>query len=576
MRLPLTPSIGNAIFALAGLLIALMAVLASINTVLSMRVSDSIGAINTTAFPVYSHLARAHVRTLEQSLALRQAAIQSLIGREAAIDGYIAAEARAGEDVEVEITAAREAIAAQARHDVVVEDQVLFGRLQVQLETATRARAAYAGPRARLLAALRIRDGDAIQAALDELDVVRGEQNERFEAARREALAFATKAVDGTQASGRNVIRLTLVMLALAVLLGVLMAFWITRRLVGAVRRLVVATEAIENGDYGADLPVTSRDEIGRLTRAFNLMVAELRLKQKIRDTFGRYLDPQVVASLLDRPEQVAAAGERRRMTILFVDMRGFTRMSEEMTPSVLVTVLNRFFTLLTEPVRAQGGIVDKYLGDGMLAFWGPPFVSDDEQAQRACAAAIGQAAQFEKFRKELPDLVGLRGFHPSLGLRIGLATGDVIAGNIGSAVALNYTVMGDPVNVASRLEGLNRYYGTTILMTSDTAALAGPDVRAREIDRVTVMGRDEPITLHEPARADLPASTFEALAEAYRDGLSAYRSRLWDEAAARFQAALDVVPGDGPSQTMLARIGQFRIEPPPPDWHGSWIAPGK
>ena len=181
----------------------------------------------------------------------------------------------------------------------------------------------------------------------------------------------------GSDQTEARVIRLTFIALAIAVALGLLMASLVTRRLLGSFRHLLAATEAAERGHYDKDVPVNSQDEIGRLSRAFNQMLAELRLKQRIQDTFGRYVDPKVVKDLIDQPERTGSAGDRRVMTVAFADMQGFTRLSEDVTPATLVTLLNRYLTVLTDEVRARHGIVDKYIGDAVMSFWGPPFVSD-------------------------------------------------------------------------------------------------------------------------------------------------------------------------------------------------------
>ncbi|MHB2170113.1 adenylate/guanylate cyclase domain-containing protein [Alsobacter sp. R-9] len=573
----LQPSVGNAIFALAAILIALMAIVAAINTTMSRRVGDLIGTINRTYVPVYGMLARSHIRSLEQSLSLRQAAIEVLNGDAGGLDTHLSDEEDAGRKAEQELAAARRTIEAQVGDGQGVEDRVLLGRLDARIEEALKARESYAAERAAFLSALRRSDATAIRSGLVRLDALRDSQNERLEEIRRESLSFASEAVTQTQESGRNVIRLTWLTLGFAVALGLLMAFLVTRRVVGAIRRLLHATEAVEQGRYDADLPVTSGDEIGRLTRAFNLMLAELRLKEKIRETFGRYMDPKVVAGVLDRPELAGNAGDRRVMTIAFVDMRGFTRLSGEVTPTLLITILNRYLTVLTEAVREHQGIVDKYTGDGVMAFWGPPFVEPAEQARLAVLAALDQRERFETFRGELPDLLGVRGYAPDLGIRIGIATGEVIAGNIGSAVAMNYTVMGEAVNIASRLEGLNKLYGTALLVSAATARMMGPGFVIREIDTVRVQGHPEPQTVYEVLAGPEAARETAELAAAYATGLAAYRARNWSGAADAFAACLDRVPGDGPSREMLRRVQAYvAAQPPGAEWDGVWLAQGK
>jgi adenylate cyclase len=576
MRFRFSPSIAHAIFALAGLLIVLMGVVAAINTTMSTRVGELIGSINRTYVPVYGHLARAHIRTLEQSLALRQAALGALAAPPQPTDAALEAERAAGAGADEELAAAQAALIKQTQAASDIDDRVLLGRITAQIEEVGRHRATYAQDRAEMVEALKARDPARIKAALELLDEIREEQNERLERVRRESMAFTGKAIEATQENEREVIRLTLAMLAIAVVLGAILAVWIARRMVGAIRRLVHATEAAEKGQYDAELPVTSFDEIGRLTRAFNLMLAELRLKQKIRDMFGRYIDPKVVAGLLDTPDAVPRA-ERQVATVSFTDMAGFSHFSEEVNPPLLVTVLNRYLSRLSSAIRERQGIVDKFLGDGVMAFWAAPFSPPADQARLACGAALEQVERFEGFRAELPDLIGIRRFTPRLGLRVGIATGDVIAGSIGSETALNYTVIGDAVNLASRLEGLGKVYGASILASAATARAAGDTFLFREVDRVVVVGRDEPEAVYELVGLRTAVGETElALVETYGEGLAAYRRRAWDEAVEAFRRCIALREGDGPSLVMVARCDAYRASPPGGDWTGAWAAPTK
>jgi adenylate cyclase len=172
--------------------------------------------------------------------------------------------------------------------------------------------------------------------------------------------------------------------------------------------------------------------------------------------------------------------------------MKGFTSFSEGMTPAALVTVLNRYMTAMSEPVRRHKGIIDKYIGDAVMAFWGPPFTGAEEQARLGCLAALDQVAGLAAFRAELPDLIGFKRGLPDIGLRIGIATGDVVAGSIGSEQTRIYTVIGDIVNLASRLEGANKTYGTRALINEAANHLAADTVETREIGSVLVIGETE------------------------------------------------------------------------------------
>ena len=216
---------------------------------------------------------------------------------------------------------------------------------------------------------------------LDDLDATRDDFDRRITAGQTEMRRLADGAIDGTRVYQRHVIEISLFLMILAGLLGLTVAGAVTMGLVRPVRRLLAGTAAVEGGALDTVVPITSRDEIGRLTRSFNTMVGELRTKAQIRETFGKYVDPRIVAGLLDRPELTDPLGARRQMTILFCDMQGFTSFSEGMTPTGLVTVLNRYLTVLSDPVRRNGGIIDKYIGDAVMAFWGPPFCAADDQA---------------------------------------------------------------------------------------------------------------------------------------------------------------------------------------------------
>jgi class 3 adenylate cyclase len=367
-------------------------------------------------------------------------------------------------------------------------------------------------------------------------------------------------------------VRIGLILLGLALALGASTAALITGNLVRPLRRLLRGTALVQQGALDTEVPVTSRDEVGELTAGFNAMVKELRSKARIRETFGRYVDPRIVEGLIDQPDRLAGTGDRREMTVLFCDMRGFTSLSEGMTPAGMVRIVNRYLALMSEPVRRNHGIIDKYIGDAIMAFWGPPFSPPEEHSRLACAAGLEQLAALHEFRAELPDLTGFRRGIPHIDMRIGVATGEVIVGNIGSDVSMSYTVMGDAVNFASRLEGANKAYGTRFLVSARTAEMAGEVLVFREIDQLLVEGKQEPQHVYEVLgrRGELPLPIL-AMAERFAEGLADYRGRNWQAATTAFKAALEAVPEDGPSRAFLHRVARLEAEPPPPDWKGVW-----
>jgi len=259
-------------------------------------------------------------------------------------------------------------------------------------------------------------------------------------------------------------------------------------------------------------------------------------------------------------------------VTIFFSDIKGFSGLSEQLTADTMVRVLNAYFTAVTKIIREQRGIVDKYIGDAVMAFWAPPFSPGDQHAADACLAALAQQAAITEFQPTLSDVTGLRRNVPDFKVRMGLATGEVVIGTIGSETTKSYTVIGDTVNVASRLEGANKAYGTAIMASEETVRLAGHVVEARELDLLIVAGKTEPIRVFEvlgPAGA-LPAALAD-LRGVFADALGAYREAKWDAAERKFRECLALAPNDGPSRTFLERVGILRSRPLAADWNGVW-----
>jgi adenylate cyclase len=228
--------------------------------------------------------------------------------------------------------------------------------------------------------------------------------------------------------------------------------------------------------------------------------------------------------------------------------------------------------------VREHRGIVDKYIGDAVMAFWTQPFSADDEaQAADACRSALAHRAAVVQLRRELPDILGLRRNAPEISVRMGLATGEVVVGTVGSAIAKSYTVIGDTVNLASRLEGLNKAYGTDILIAETTEALARAAIETREIDTVIVAGKTEAIRVYELLceKGKLDEKRCE-LREAFEEGLGAYRARDWERAAERFEKCQGIDPKDGPSRVFADRVRELAANPPQGQWDGAWRATEK
>ncbi|PTL76344.1 adenylate/guanylate cyclase domain-containing protein [Vitiosangium sp. GDMCC 1.1324] len=341
------------------------------------------------------------------------------------------------------------------------------------------------------------------------------------------------------------------------VLLAFALAVLLARRLSAPLVQLEAAARRVRLGSLDVEVPVQGEDEVGRLTGAFNEMVAGLRQRDQIQGLFKRYLAPQVVDELIRNPEKAAPGGERRELTVLFIDLVGFTSLSEEMSPEALVDLLNGYFERATEVLGRYGATLDKFMGDAIMCFWNAPLPQQDHAA-RACLTALGLLQVVDTLAPEFQA----RGV-PRLDCRIGINTGTGVVGNIGSRAAQDYTVIGDSVNLASRLEGAARVYGTRTLVSEDTVRAAGGAVLARELDLLRVKGRQLPVRVYE--LVDVAGAPPPAHLARFAEGLALYRARRFAEARESFLSS----PEDPPSRIFAARCDTWMARPPPEDWDG-------
>ncbi|WP_424360687.1 adenylate/guanylate cyclase domain-containing protein [Methylocystis parvus] len=567
-------SIRRKIMGIALALIVLMAITSVLSLVMVRRVADHFEELAASYMPAYGSLARAHIRSLERALALRRVVVetQQPTPDKEKVEALRKILIAKGQDVEREVGAARAAIGALIHDGGTFEDQKTLVRLDSHLDLLMNGTRRFLNDEIeRLLRAMEAKDARTVSEGLVRVDQFRDEVNKGFETIRSDMLSMlrvdGAVTIDALQKVMWFAIALTLIAAALGVIFSTLVSDGVT----GPVRRLLEGARAVESGRLDQVIDVTTRDEIGHLTAAFNRMVEQLRLKERILDTFGHYVDPRVVQGLIDKPT-LAADGQRRVMTILFCDIAGFTGTSEAMTPQGLVRVLNHYFSTMSEPIRQNDGIIDKYIGDAIMAYWGPPFNADADQARLACLAAVDMAERVARLRDSLPELLGMRSAPISFDMRIGVATGEALVGSIGSEQMMNYTVIGDTVNLASRLEGACKHYGARALVSEATAKGAADVVETREIDCVAMAGQGKPERIYEiMGRKGALADPESFLRENYAAGLAAYRRRDWDEARRAFSCGLDAVPGDGPSLAFMKRLDRMASTPPGDDWDGSW-----
>ncbi len=413
---------------------------------------------------------------------------------------------------------------------------------------------------------------DKANEQLNLLNDLQGTVQNQRESVNSKMAAWSGSAAKATEQRERRVFWLTIAATTSTVLLGLAVAALITNRLSKPVRSLALAMRDVQGGNLNIQLLVSSTDEVGRLTDSFNFFVQELRSKERMKQTFGKYIDPRILEHVLAQPGAEAATGGRRNMTVSFADLVGFTSLSERLTPLLMVTLLNRHFGLQALAVQEHLGVVDKFVGDSVVAFWGPPFVKSEEHAGLACRAAQAQLLALDKLRRELPDITGLRRDAPAVDLCVGICTGEVVVGNIGSENTRSYTVVGDTVNLAARLESANRVYGTRILVGESTVQAIGSEFEIREIDTISVKGKTETTRVFEVmSMAGQLSEESVRLRERYDQARRMYLGQDWDRAETIFHECLQIRPNDGPSCVLLEQIQFLRRNPPGKDWNGVW-----
>ncbi len=291
--------------------------------------------------------------------------------------------------------------------------------------------------------------------------------------------------------------------------------------------------------------------------------VTEERERKRIKGAFRHYVAPLVIEEMLKDPDSLKLGGEEKTLTVLFSDLAGFTSYSEKYAPHEMIGFLSEYFEKMSEQIFEYWGTLKEYVGDELMAIFGAPLEQADH-AERACAAALAMRSELQTIRTEWAKTG-----RPQLRARTGINSGPMLVGNLGSRYRFAYGALGDHVNLGSRLEGLNKFYGTDILLGENTARLVEKSFRLREIDSVRVVGRQECVVVYElvaKIEEPLPREQEEVLS-AYAAGYQAYCDQHWDEALALFDRALESSPDDGPSTTLAERCRQFKTKPPPDDW---------
>lgn len=404
----------------------------------------------------------------------------------------------------------------------------------------------------------------------EQLELEAEKLTEQLDAMREDVTAFTDQAIVTAARHEEQALYASITATMAAGALALLLSFAVITGILRPMRALSSGAKRVEQGDFAVELKPRSRDEIGALTVSFNTMVGGLRSTQKIKDTFGQYLDPRVVSGLISDQED-ATAGKKKVVSAYFSDLADFTTISEQFTPSGLVRVLNRYLDLMSSEITDRQGVIDKYIGDAIMAFWAQPFCSDGQQATLAVESALKNISLMHRFQDELPELTGLQKNLPVLRQRIGIASGEAVIGSIGSEKTKNYTVMGDTVNLGARLEGANKVYGTELLVcerTRDTAQ----GVEFRAVDTIRVKGKSKATRVYTALAASAAMTDDLAALQALSDeALGAFSGGHWSEAKEGFSRIRKAYPHDTIAPVFLHRLDLIDEKCAPETWDGVW-----
>ena len=294
--------------------------------------------------------------------------------------------------------------------------------------------------------------------------------------------------------------------------------------------------------------------------------ITEEREKKKIKGAFQYYLTASVINEMLKDPTKLKLGGDKKDLTVLFSDIRGFTSVSEKLSPEELVKLLNEYLTAMTDKVFQYDGLLDKYMGDAIMAVYGAPLDQPDHPL-RACRTALDMMQELKKLQAKWTA----EG-RPVLDIGIGVNTGDMVVGNMGSEMRFDYTVMGDSVNLGSRLEGINKEYGTNIVISEFTYEAVKHVLQCRELDSVRVKGKARPVKIYELVGVIDGAAADFSYITVFEEGLAHYRQCRWDEAVSCFRRVLDLKPGDNAAEMYLVRCDDLKRTPPAPGWDGVYV----
>ena len=408
-------------------LLVVFGIVVGVSAILQRQVANEVSSITRYHDPLTAAIADFDVVSFEYELLLLRL-LRRADADKNEIESITQREQKIAEEMHADFATA-ERVTAEAVNDdkLPAQSRLLFARLQGLVSMLRRKLPPFVEVGQQVMQALaegRLKDARRLSLGFRAYEESFGPDTAGVRRAVIELTDAATGSVYRRQAA---IEYMGFVLFALASLLGLGIGIAIATAVIRTLRRLVEAARAVEAGELSTLVPVSSSDEIGQLATSFNAMVVELRAKERIKDTFGKFIDPRIVAGLIGSGSEEVDHADRRVVTVFFSDIMGFTAISEQLTAAVMVNLLNHYFDTVTRCIRADNGIVDEYIGDAVMAFWSPPFSLGDSHAAAACLAALAQQEAIKILQADLPNIIGLRRNAPNLLVRMGIATGEVV-----------------------------------------------------------------------------------------------------------------------------------------------------
>ncbi len=304
------------------------------------------------------------------------------------------------------------------------------------------------------------------------------------------------------------------------------------------------------------------------------IVLSDITQRQRlahIQNLFGKYVDPNIATRIIEQPENELMKADRQVITVSFCDMNHFTSLCETLSPSAMETLMNLFLSKMSRSVHKNQGIIDKFIGDAVMSFWGFPFIIGVNHSSNGCQTALDQIASLTELNQEIKSIKEIE--HLTINIGIGIATGELIIANVGSEERKSFTVMGNIVNLASRLVGVNKIYGTQILVSDEVFNKTKADFTFREIDTIVVKGKEQQTTIYELLGTKVSITDEKRkFIDCYTKALNFYRARDWRNAITYFEKAHQLNPNDKASLLFLERITHYKANPPDDSWLGVWI----